>query len=154
MTGRPWSDQTFASCDWSPDGKILWVENDNIFYAKQEDILSTNNSISLKEIHKLTDDGENVKNGVSDWVYEEEILESSKAYYWSSDGRYLTFIQFNDSEVNIVPIINYKYDKKFPTAEELITKIPYPRYEFFLMHEKSIKDQVLKVFALIFYKFI
>ncbi|KFM59889.1 Dipeptidyl aminopeptidase-like protein 6, partial [Stegodyphus mimosarum] len=40
-----------------------------------------------------------VFNGVPDWLYEEIILKSNKALWWSPDGSFLCFATFNDSKI-------------------------------------------------------
>ena len=45
--------------------------------------------IILTEMGNLTFDSTPVQNGIADWVYEEEILSDTKAYYWSDSGKYL-----------------------------------------------------------------
>lgn len=40
-----------------------------------------------------------VLNGIPDWVYEEEILYSNSAIWFSDDGEFLCFASFNDSLV-------------------------------------------------------
>jgi len=41
-----------------------------------------------------------IYNGIPDWVYEEEVLDTNKALHASPDGKFLAFAQFNDSMVN------------------------------------------------------
>lgn len=51
---------------------------------------------------QLTHDGsvDEIYNGIPDWVYEEEVLDTNKALHASPDGKFLAFAQFNDSMVN------------------------------------------------------
>ena len=41
-------------------------------------------------------------NGIPDWVYEEEVLASSNAIWWSPDGTKLCFASFNDTQVDLM----------------------------------------------------
>ena len=66
-------------------------------------------------------------NGFADWVYEEEILEASDAYYWSPEGKSLAFLRFDDTNVSISIIKNYNYEVSFPSASDLGQIIRYPR---------------------------
>ncbi|GFY74750.1 prolyl endopeptidase FAP [Trichonephila inaurata madagascariensis] len=40
-------------------------------------------------------------NGVPDWLYEEEILKSNKALWWSPDGNQFCFATLNDTKTGI-----------------------------------------------------
>ena len=66
------------------------------------------NNIYIKDITKLsekdiqiTNDGiiDTIYNGIPDWVYEEEILSTNKAMYFTKTGSRMAFAQFNDTEV-------------------------------------------------------
>ena len=48
-----------------------------------------------------------VFNGVADWVYEEEVLSDTKAIYFSPDGDKLAWIEFNDTDVDVMTITHY-----------------------------------------------
>ena len=128
--GRPWGNRTFYSCSWAPDGKLLWAEDENLYYAKADDLVVTDDSIVLTDSYNLTSDVGPVLNGIADWVYEEEILSNTKAYYWSDNGDYLAYIRFDDSKVNSFPIIQQNYEISFPNFNDLVVNIPYPRYLF------------------------
>lgn len=65
-------------CGWSPlRDRLAYVYLNNVFIHFSESL----------EI-SITDDGVDgvVYNGVPDWVYEEEVLSSGSAIWWSSDG--------------------------------------------------------------------
>ena len=50
---------------------------------------------------RLTQDGsETVFNGVPDWVYEEEVLSSDKAVWWSPDGAAVSWLRFDEALVD------------------------------------------------------
>jgi dipeptidyl-peptidase 4 len=107
---------------FSPDGtKVAFVRENNIFI---KDITS-----GLEE--QITNDGKHnhIINGIPDWVYEEEFA-FEKAWQWSPNGRFLTYMKFNETEVpeyhlkmykgmapshkkNIIypEIVSYKYPK-------------------------------------------
>ena len=46
-------------------------------------------------------------NGICDWVYEEEVISDTKALYFSPDGNHLAWIEFNDTEVDVMPLQVY-----------------------------------------------
>ena len=98
---------------FSPDGsRIAYVRANNLYV---ED-LDTN------DIRALTTDGsENIVNGASDWVYEEE-LSLRDGFRWAPDGSTIAFWQFDESAVERFTIINNS-DSLYPT----LTKFPYPK---------------------------
>lgn len=77
---------------FSPDGKMVaFVREGNIFIKKFEfdtEVQVTNDAARNK-----------VMNGVTDWVYEEE-LESTRLMSWSEDSGYLAFVRTDESEVS------------------------------------------------------
>jgi dipeptidyl-peptidase-4 len=97
----------------SPDGThAAYVRACNIYV---EDVGSG-------AIKQLTRDGsENIINGTSDWVNEEE-LSIRDAFEWSPDGRRIAFLQFDQSNVPEFTLINYT-DSLYPT----LTRYHYPK---------------------------
>ncbi|MEN9414278.1 MAG: hypothetical protein RLZ62_582 [Bacteroidota bacterium] len=76
---------------FSPDAtKVAFVSGNDLYYK----------NLSTGELVRITTDGEKnaIINGSSDWVYEEEF-ELVRAYQWSSDGKNLAFIRFDEREV-------------------------------------------------------
>jgi dipeptidyl-peptidase 4 len=106
--------QTLA--EYSPDGKSVSFIHGNDIFVKE---LATGKSI------KLTQDGKRNKiiNGTSDWVYEEEF-GITKAYAWSPDSKWISFLRFNEKEVKGFNLTYYKglypeeYKYKYPKAGE------------------------------------
>ena len=106
--------QTLA--EYSPDGKSVSFIHGNDIFVKE---LATGQSI------KLTEDGKRNKiiNGTSDWVYEEEF-GITKAYAWSPDSKWISFLRFNEKEVKEFNLTYYKglypeeYKYKYPKAGE------------------------------------
>ncbi|XP_017324623.1 inactive dipeptidyl peptidase 10 isoform X2 [Ictalurus punctatus] len=77
---------------WGMQGQqLVYIFENNIYY--QSDVKS--NSL------RLTSSGKEgvVYNGIADWLYEEEILHSHVAHWWSPDGERLAFLVLNDSLV-------------------------------------------------------
>ncbi|XP_035211112.1 venom dipeptidyl peptidase 4-like [Stegodyphus dumicola] len=64
---------------------------------------------ALTKPRRLTSDGENdvILNGIPDWVYEEEILGSNHAIWWSDDGTKIAYASFNDSAVDFISLPRY-----------------------------------------------
>ena len=75
---------------FSPNGsQVAYVKDNNLFL---KDIAS------MQEI-QITTDGVNnqVINGASDWVYEEEF-GLVRAFFWSPDGSKIAFYRFNETK--------------------------------------------------------
>ncbi|XP_038645600.1 dipeptidyl peptidase 4-like isoform X3 [Scyliorhinus canicula] len=107
--------QEIQYISWAPVGHTLvYVWNNNIY-------LKTNPTSPAVPI---TTNGEKNKiyNGIPDWIYEEEMFSSNNAIWWSPNGRYFAYGEFNDTQV---PHIEYSFygDGQYPET----VKIPYPK---------------------------
>jgi dipeptidyl-peptidase-4 len=97
----------------SPDGTHAAYARSNNLYVE---------NISSGVIRQLTTDGsENIINGTSDWVNEEELYIRD-AFEWSPDGRHIAFLQFDQSDVPEFTLINYT-DTMYP----VLTRYHYPK---------------------------
>ena len=87
MSTKP-GHQMFAKL--APDGRrVAFVREHNIYVA----------NLATGEERALTSDGnENIINGTTDWVYEEE-LDLRDAFRWSPDGRRIAFWRFDQSPI-------------------------------------------------------
>jgi len=76
---------------FSPDGtKVAYVFENNIYYK---------NLATGKETQVTTDGKKNeIINGVTDWVYEEEFA-FVRAFEWNSNGTKIAYIRFNEKDV-------------------------------------------------------
>lgn len=75
----------------SPDGsKVAFVRDNNLFLT----------DLTTMTEQPITTDGKRneVINGASDWVYEEEF-SFAKAFEWSPDGKKIAFYRFDESRV-------------------------------------------------------
>ncbi|ULQ55040.1 S9 family peptidase [Flavihumibacter rivuli] len=84
----------------SPDGKYwAYTKADNNLYIME---------IATKKETALTSDGnDSLLNGYASWVYYEEILGRAsryKAFWWSNDGKHLSFMRFDETGVPVFPI--------------------------------------------------
>jgi dipeptidyl-peptidase-4 len=109
----PESSLMFAK--FSPDGtKVGYVSRNNV-YAED---------LATGKITQLTHDGaENIINGTSDWVNEEEFAIRD-GFSWSPDSKKIAFWQFNTTGMKNYTLI---YDLSAPRGE-IVTGIPYPEY--------------------------
>jgi dipeptidyl-peptidase-4 len=82
---------------FSPDGRsVAYVRNNNLYVE----------DLSTHKIRTLTLDGSNdVINGTSDWVNEEE-LDIRDGFRWSPDSRSIAFWQFNQAGVQLWTLID------------------------------------------------
>ena len=67
----------------------------------------------------LTTNGadEAIFNGVPDWLYEEEILASDTATYWSPGSTKLAYLQFNDTQVKMFDVQRFDHSSAYPIAQ-------------------------------------
>nr|AXB27024.1 dipeptidyl peptidase IV [Macronycteris gigas] len=102
---------------WSPEGhKLAYVWNNDI-YVKNEPASSS---------QRITWNGKEdvINNGIPDWVYEEEIFSSHSALWWSPNGTFLAYAQFNDTEVPPIEFSVYLDESlQYPKTMH----IPYPK---------------------------
>ena len=66
-------------------------------------------------------------NGICDWVYEEEVISDTKALYFSPDGKHLSWIQFNDTEVDVMPLQVYGQPGRVEFQYPIPTPLRYPK---------------------------
>ncbi|BES89054.1 dipeptidyl peptidase [Nesidiocoris tenuis] len=106
---------------WAPVGNgFAYVYMNDIYYKS---------SPKGQEI-RLTSTGRpgTIYNGVPDWVYEEEILGTNKALWFSPDGRHMAYATFNDSQT---PVMNIPYygvpgDLRYQYTQAVNIRYPKP----------------------------
>ncbi|XP_069838918.1 dipeptidyl peptidase 4-like isoform X2 [Dendropsophus ebraccatus] len=102
---------------WAPQGsKLIYVWENDIYIRESPE----------KPSVRLTSNGQENKilNGIPDWVYEEEMFSSNNAIWLSPSGIFLTYVQFNDTEV---PIIEYTFYGDESEQYPQTIHIPYPK---------------------------
>ncbi|MGH7548368.1 MAG: S9 family peptidase [Gemmatimonadales bacterium] len=87
--------QMFAK--FAPDARVVGFVRENNIHVTD---LATGAETAL-----TTDGNENIINGTSDWVYEEE-LDLRDAFRWSPDGRRIAFWRFDQTVVRPFYLIN------------------------------------------------
>ncbi|MCB9188012.1 MAG: DPP IV N-terminal domain-containing protein [Flavobacteriales bacterium] len=106
--------QSLAS--FSPDGeKVAFVRNNNIFYR----------FLNNKEEVQVTFDGtiNEIINGATDWVYEEEF-SFDRGFYWNPKSDRIAYYKFDESQVKEFQMEMYgtlypdHYKFKYPKAGE------------------------------------
>lgn len=113
---------------FSPDGKMCAYVIDNDLYIKKFDYDT--------EVRVTTDGKRNhVMNGVTDWVYEEELYLTS-LLSWSPDSKYLSYAKTDESAVKMIGMTMYgkgnypfTYAYKYPKAGEQNSRVSLWLYE-------------------------
>ena len=98
---------------FSPDASKVAFVADNDLYIRD---------LTTDALTRVTTDGKinNIINGASDWVYEEEF-ELLRAFEWSPDGKNLAYLRFDESLVPEVTMDMYT-GEEYP--EEVTFKYP------------------------------
>ncbi|MCB2220190.1 MAG: DPP IV N-terminal domain-containing protein [Bacteroidetes bacterium] len=112
---------------FSPNGRFVAFVRDNNLYIS--DLLHSTEK-------QITNDGEfnNIINGATDWVYEEEF-GFSKAFFWSPDSKKIAFYRFDESEVKEFTMMLWgdlypePYQYKYPKAGEANALIEIQVYD-------------------------
>ncbi|XP_035492772.2 inactive dipeptidyl peptidase 10-like isoform X3 [Scophthalmus maximus] len=77
---------------WGRQGQqLIYIFENNIYY--QSDVRSVSLRITSSGMEGV------IFNGLADWLYEEEILRSHLAHWWSPDGERLAFLTIDDTRV-------------------------------------------------------
>nr|XP_019960254.1 PREDICTED: inactive dipeptidyl peptidase 10-like isoform X1 [Paralichthys olivaceus] len=82
---------------WGHQGnQLAYVFDGDIYYKP---------SVAGKPLRlTTTDQGQKVVNGISDWTYEEEVLLTYVAHWWSVDGARLAYLSINNSATPVMEI--------------------------------------------------
>ncbi|KAK3607751.1 hypothetical protein CHS0354_040656 [Potamilus streckersoni] len=122
----------FQYVGWGPKGhSLIFVQRNNLFYKKD---------IQARAV-KLTHDGVpgEIFNGIPDWVYEEEVLSSDNAVWWSPDGNSIVYAMFNDTSVRKFEYILYGEAQDQYVQSR---RIAYPKVQYISAIQK---DSISKV---------
>ncbi len=113
----------------SPDGKkVAFVSGNNLFYVTLSDMAEL----------QITSDGKfnQIINGSTDWVYEEEF-SITKAFFWSPDSKRIAYLRFDEREVKEYSLQKWNdgalypenYIYKYPKAGEKNSTVSVNIYE-------------------------
>ena len=122
---------------WGPVGSsVAYVFGANIYYR----YLQVVNRTCIYPSHYLRETPESqdvmvstsgrpgvVFNGVADWVYEEEVLSDTRALWFSPDGDKLAWIEFNDTDVDVMTITHYGQPGNLQFQYPIQTPLRYPK---------------------------
>uniref|UniRef100_A0A3Q1J4D9 Dipeptidyl peptidase like 10 n=1 Tax=Anabas testudineus TaxID=64144 RepID=A0A3Q1J4D9_ANATE len=109
------SDSVLQFASWGVHGQqLIYIFENNIYY--QTDVQSSS--------WRLTSSGQEgiIFNGIADWLYEEEVLHTQAAHWWSPDGSRLAYLTINDSLVPNMLLPCYT-GSLYPRGKEY----PYPK---------------------------
>ena len=85
----------------SPNGSfVAFIEDHNLIVV----------DLRQQRTHMLTTDGgPRIRNGVLDWVYQEEIYGRGnfRGYWWSPDSTHIAYLQLDDREVPTFPVLDH-----------------------------------------------
>lgn len=118
--------------------QVAYVMDNDLFV---ED-LDTRNTVRVTSTGKKNE----IINGMSDWVYEEEF-GFTKAFQWSPDGRFIAYYEFNETDVKEFSMTKYEgnlYPEeekfKYPKAGEANSKVAI--YIYNLDREVNVKVEI------------
>ncbi|XP_037540604.1 inactive dipeptidyl peptidase 10 [Nematolebias whitei] len=85
---------------WGPQGnQLAYVFDGDIYYKP---------SVMSKALRLTsTNQEQNVVNGLSDWIYEEEVLLTYAAHWWSLDGARLAYLRINNSATPVMELPHF-----------------------------------------------
>ncbi|XP_028248756.1 inactive dipeptidyl peptidase 10-like [Parambassis ranga] len=109
------SDSVLQFASWGVQGQqLMYIFENNIYY--QADVKSSS--------WRLTSSGQEgvIFNGIADWLYEEEVLHSQAAHWWSPDGSRLAYLTINNSLVPTMLLPSFT-GSLYPRGREY----PYPK---------------------------
>ncbi|XP_071328756.1 inactive dipeptidyl peptidase 10-like [Trachinotus anak] len=108
-------DSVLQFASWGVQGQqLIYIFENNIYY--QTDVQSSS--------WRLTSSGQEgiIFNGIADWLYEEEVLHTQAAHWWSPDGSRLAYLTINDSLVPEMLLPRFT-GSLYPRGKEY----PYPK---------------------------
>jgi len=105
---------------WSPTGHSLaFVFANNIYYKATP--TSPDFPVTTSGIPGT------IYNGVCDWVYEEEVISDTRALWFSPDSNRITWIEFNDTAVETMPLQVYGPPGRLEFQYPIPTPLRYPK---------------------------
>ncbi|XP_055455992.1 dipeptidyl peptidase 4 isoform X2 [Psammomys obesus] len=122
---------------WSREGhKLAYVWKNDIYIKIEPNLPSQRITSTGKE--------DVIYNGITDWVYEEEVFGAYSALWWSPNSTFLAYAQFNDTDV---PLIEYSFYSDESLQYPRTVKVPYPKagavnptVKFFIVNTDSLNS--------------
>nr|KAJ3418982.1 hypothetical protein HK105_007562 [Polyrhizophydium stewartii] len=106
-----------ALAAWSPAGhNVAWVRDNDLFVTVG----------GQTEVRITRDGSKRIINGISDWIYEEEVLGNQRALWFSPDGSRLAYLKFNETLVEDYLLQYYAKYGETPYPRQIDLKYPKP----------------------------
>ncbi|XP_039280708.1 venom dipeptidyl peptidase 4-like isoform X3 [Nilaparvata lugens] len=107
------------------------TKSNAVIYVFKNDIYYTEPPYSPNTVVRLTLNGVPgvIFNGVCDWAYEDRIYKKTKAFYFSSDGAFMSYLSFDDSKLPTEHYSSYSAFLSTTTyqyAHDVATRMPKP----------------------------
>lgn len=100
---------------WAPVGnKLAYVWRNNVYVKTSPQ--AAPEQVTFNGADNL------IYNGIPDWVYEEEMFSSNQGLWWSPGGKYVAYVETNDTEVHSIEYTWYG-SEQYPST----VLIPYPK---------------------------
>lgn len=97
---------TTEPCD--ADTIRMSADGARLAFTRDHDLYIAN--VATGDVQRITTDGtETLRNGVLDWVYQEEVFGRGTwaAHWWAADASHLAFLQLDDADVPTYPMVDY-----------------------------------------------
>ncbi|SCU89499.1 LAFA_0E18580g1_1 [Lachancea sp. 'fantastica'] len=107
--------QKLSYAGLSPSGNFVYFVHESNLYIQ---------NVLTKTVRQLSSDGsDQIFNGKTDWVYEEEVLATDCAVWWAHDDSKLVWARFDDSKVLKETLPKYINEE----AYDGVKSINYPK---------------------------
>ncbi len=125
---------------FSPDNSSIAFSSGNNLYLYM---------VESGVVEQVTNDGEwnNIINGTTDWVYEEE-LAFTRAYWFSPDGKQVAYLKFDESQVPLFEMMRYDntlynkaYSFKYPKAGDANSRVELWLYDIASKQNRKIETE-------------
>lgn len=102
---------------------FFWGPNENQFAFVSDNNVFLKSNVNADAVQVTHNGKENeILNGIPDWTYEEEVFASNGALWWSTNGAYLAYAEFNDTQVHRIEYTWFG-NEQYPET----VSIPYPK---------------------------
>ncbi|CEJ92684.1 hypothetical protein VHEMI08318 [[Torrubiella] hemipterigena] len=99
----------------APDGKTIGFVRGNNVHIREAN----------GDIHRITENGgPDQFNGIADWVYEEEIIRTRTAFWFSPDSKYAVYLSINETGVQSYSVPFYTRNASGSNPQEVAPAYP------------------------------
>jgi len=79
---------------------VIYVIDGQLYYRR--DVISSNQSIRISDSKS-----KQITSAIATWLYEEEVLRSEVAHWWSPDSRLMAYLEIDDEKVPDTYVTDY-----------------------------------------------